>query len=81
MVRCSDKSLYTGITTDIQRRLAEHNSNRGGAKYTRPRRPVELVYLEGADSRSHASKREHSIKKLTPAKKLQLIDAVSTLPV
>jgi putative endonuclease len=80
IIRCSDTSLYTGITTDISRRLAEHNSVRGGAKYTRPRRPVALVYLEGAVSRSDASKRERTIKKLTPDKKNQLIKIIS-LPV
>jgi putative endonuclease len=80
IIRCSDSSLYTGITTNISRRLAEHNSERGGAKYTRPRRPVGLVYLEGAVSRSDASKRERTIKKLTLDKKNELIQAIS-LPV
>jgi len=73
IVRCADDSLYTGITTNLARRLREHNSDRAGAKYTRPRRPVRLVYREDADSRSHASKRENEIKKLTQKQKLLLI--------
>lgn len=73
IVRCRDNSYYTGITTDLSRRLAEHNSQRGGAKYTRPRRPVTLVYYETATSRSTASRREYQIKQLSPQKKAELI--------
>ena len=73
IVRCADNSLYTGITTDLERRLDEHNSANNGAKYTRPRRPVRLVYHETAVDRSHASKREKAIKRLTQQQKLQLI--------
>ena len=73
IVRCADESLYTGITTDLERRLREHNSTKNGAKYTRPRRPVCLVYQEAADSRSQASKREKEIKNLTQKQKLSLI--------
>lgn len=73
IVRCSDGSLYTGITTDLERRLFEHNNAKNGAKYTRPRRPVTLVYQEMADSRSQASKREREIKNLTQQQKLLLI--------
>ena len=76
MVACADGSLYTGITTDLCRRLAEHNSDRGGARYTRPRRPVHLVYSERAASRSAAAKREYRIKRLPPAGKKALIAAV-----
>jgi putative endonuclease len=65
MVRCSDNSLYTGITKDVKKRIKQHNSgNKLGAKYTRSRGPVTLVYTEQADSRSHATKREHEIKQL-----------------
>ena len=64
IVRCSDGTLYTGITTDIDGRIASHNSGKGGAKYTRARRPVELVYAERAGSRSEAAKREYRIKRM-----------------
>ena len=73
IVRCADNSLYTGITTDLERRLFEHNNAKNGAKYTRPRRPVTLVYQEMAVSRSQASKREREIKNLTQQQKLLLI--------
>ena len=68
MLRCCDGSLYTGITTDIARRVAEHNSGKG-AKYTRSRRPVELVYQEECDDHSHALRRELEIKALSRAGK------------
>ena len=73
ILECADKTLYTGITTDVQKRLLEHNESDKGAKYTRVRRPVKLVYTEDAPDRSMASKREYAIKKLTRAKKLELI--------
>ena len=73
MVRCADDTLYTGITTDLQRRLEEHNGDdRIGARYTRARRPVVLVYSEQAESRSAAACREAAIKKLTRQQKLAL---------
>lgn len=75
IVKCKDESLYTGITTDINRRVQEHNSSDKGAKYTSLRRPVQLVYSEASNDRSSASKREYAIKKLTKAKKLELINA------
>lgn len=75
IVKCCDESLYTGITTDIVRRLNEHNTSPKGAKYTSLRRPVELVYCEASQDRSSASKREYEIKKLTKVKKLELINA------
>lgn len=74
ILKCNDNSLYTGITTDIQRRLLEHNSSTKGAKYTKTRRPVLLVYNEKCEDRSNALKREHSIKKLTRKEKLKIID-------
>ena len=74
ILRCKDDSLYTGITIDIERRLAEHNGdNRLGARYTRARRPVTLVYQEQVASRSLASRREAEIKQLSKAEKELLI--------
>lgn len=73
IVQCSDKSLYTGITVDLDRRVLEHNTSNKGAKYTRPRRPVQLVYSETHEDRSSASKRESAIKKLSRAEKLTLL--------
>ena len=72
ILRCSDTTLYTGITTDIQRRLQEHLSGKG-AKYTQYRTPLKLVYTETAFSRSQASKREITIKALSRQKKQLLI--------
>lgn len=72
---CGDGSLYTGITTDVERRLQEHNQGRRGAKYTRVRRPLTLAYQETADSRSAASRREWEIKQLSAAEKRHLISA------
>ena len=73
MLRCADGSLYTGITTDVDRRVAEHNGDGVlAARYTRSRRPVELVYVEAAASRSEAARREAAIKRLDRARKLAL---------
>ena len=73
IIKCSDGSLYTGITTDIERRVDEHNSSIKGANYTKTRRPVKLVYKESYLDRSSSSKRERAIKKLTRKDKLNLI--------
>lgn len=73
ILTCSDTTLYTGITTDLKRRIDEHNNSSKGAKYTKLRRPVTLVYSEVAENRSQASKREHAIKKLSRQEKLELI--------
>ncbi len=73
MLRCSDNSLYTGITTDTARRVREHNSGSKGARYTRARRPVQLVYQEVAASRSAAAKRECQLKKMSPGQKRLLV--------
>jgi len=74
MVRCADDTLYTGIATELGRRIEEHNTSDKGAKYTRVRRPVELVYSETYPDRSTASKREYEIKKkMSRAEKLALI--------
>lgn len=71
IVRCSDRSLYTGVTTEPKRRLAEHNEGRG-ARYTRSRGPVSLVYLERARDRGAALRREHEIKRMTAQAKKEL---------
>ena len=76
ILECSDGSLYTGITKDITKRLNEHNTSDKGAKYTKARRPVKLLYEESSLDRSSASKREYTIKKLTRLKKLELIQKV-----
>lgn len=74
IVRCADKTLYTGITRDVGRRVAEHNGNNNlGARYTRARRPVKLVYWESASTRSKASIRESEIKHLSKKEKEILI--------
>ena len=74
IVKCSDDSLYTGITKDIERRIEEHNSdNILGARYTRPRRPVTLIYREVFLNRAEAAKREYEIKQLSRKEKERLI--------
>ena len=73
IVECADGSLYTGITTDVKRRLLEHNYSFKSAKYTRSRRPVRLVWSKEVANRSEASKEEARIKKLKRASKLELI--------
>jgi len=77
IVKCSDNTLYTGIATDVSRRLDEHNNSDKGAKYTKVRRPVQLVYSETQVDRSSASKREYFIKKLSRDKKILLINQSS----
>ncbi|MGW8310904.1 MAG: GIY-YIG nuclease family protein [Thiogranum sp.] len=72
MIRCSDLTLYTGISNDVERRWRQHGGARG-AKYFRGRKPVEIVYLEAGHSRSTASRREAAIKKLSRPEKEQLI--------
>ncbi len=73
ILQCADKTLYTGITTDIDRRIDEHNHSDKAAKYTRARRPVSLVYTEICESRSAAASREYAIKKLSKQRKQELI--------
>ena len=76
MVECADNTLYTGIATELERRIEEHNSSEKGAKYTRVRRPVTLVYSEEHPDRSSASKREYAIKKkMNRTEKLRMIKA------
>jgi len=70
---CVDSSLYTGIAVDVKKRVVEHNTSHLGAKYTRGRRPVKLVYTKEFPTRSRALKEESRIKKLSRVQKLQLI--------
>jgi putative endonuclease len=74
IVECCDKTLYTGITVDLERRLEEHNGSKLGARYTGARRPVQLVYAKKYRNRSDASREEARIKKLTKAEKLKIIE-------
>ena len=76
IILCSDDSLYTGITTDIERRFAQHIAGTG-AKYFRGREPQHLVYLENDHNRSSASRREAQIKKLRPVDKRRLIASLN----
>ena len=73
ILKCADSTLYTGITTDPERRTQEHNGSKKGARYTRAKLPVHLVYTEAAENRAEASRREWQIKQLTRRQKLQLI--------
>ena len=72
VVRCADTTLYTGIARDLQARINQHNTGRG-AKYTRSRRPVTLVYQEAAADRGAALRREHEIKRMAPQAKRTLV--------
>lgn len=73
LLSCADDSYYTGITTDLKRRLQEHNhDDKRAAKYTRARRPVNMVYFELCESRSEAGSREYAIRKLSRSKKQAL---------
>ena len=73
ILKCSDNTLYTGITTDVKRRVGEHNTSDVGAKYTRGRRPVKLVYQKEFSNRSDATKEEARIKKLSKEQKEKLL--------
>ena len=72
ILRCSDKTLYTGWTNDLEKRIEKHNSGEG-AKYTRGRTPCKLVYFEEYETKIEATKREYAIKKLTRDEKKKLI--------
>ncbi|WP_226011226.1 GIY-YIG nuclease family protein [Halomicrobium salinisoli] len=72
VLRCADDTLYTGYTTDVERRVAEHDAGEG-AKYTRGRTPVELVHVESFDERGAAMSREHEIKQCSRTEKERLI--------
>ncbi len=73
IVECSDKTLYSGITIDLERRIEEHNTSTKGAKYTKIRRPVKLVYFCEKKDRVEASKEEYRIKHLKREEKINLI--------
>ena len=73
ILHCADNTLYTGITTDIERRLHQHNHTKTGAKYTRVRRPVNLVYQEQCETRSAATQREYELKQLSRDEKINVI--------
>lgn len=77
ILRCADQTFYTGITIDLERRLLEHNSGAKGAKYTRPRRPLRVVYCKKYRSRAGAAREESRIKALTRRQKLELIEETS----
>lgn len=74
ILKCADKSFYTGITVDLPRRVREHNDSRLGARYTRARRPVKLVYSKKFKNRSNALKAEYKIKQLPRSEKSKLIN-------
>ncbi len=74
ILRCGDGTLYTGITDDVERRLAAHRAGKG-AKYTRGRGPLELVYQEELEDKSHALRRELEVKAMKRSEKLSLIDS------
>lgn len=73
IVQCKDKTLYTGIARDVESRVKEHNKGINGARYTKSRRPVKLLYQEPVEGRSEAQSREYEIKQLTKEQKLTLI--------
>lgn len=73
MLECADKTIYTGITNDLEKRVKAHNFESTGAKYTKARRPVHLVYTENNLTKSEALKREITLKKLSRLQKLDLI--------
>ena len=74
MMKCADGTLYTGWTTSVEKRLKAHKEGKAGAKYTRAKRPVELVYYEGYATKEEAMSREYAIKQLTRKEKLALMD-------
>ena len=76
VLECADGTYYTGYTTDVERRVAEHDAGEG-AKYTRGRTPVELVHVEEYETRSAAMSREHGIKSLSRRQKERLVDGAT----
>ena len=74
IVKCADGTLYTGWTNCLQKRLKAHNEGKAGAKYTRSKRPVKLVYYEGFETKEEAMRREYAIKQLTRKQKLNLME-------
>lgn len=78
LLRCNDNSLYAGITTNIERRLHQHNHTKLGAKYTRAKRPVTLAFIETSIDKSSASKREYQLRKLPKTTKEKLVHTYLT---
>lgn len=78
ILRCADGTFYTGVTTDLNRRVKEHNTETVGAKYTKARRPVQPVYSEPAANRSEAQQREYVLRRLSRSQKLALVDGKKT---
>jgi putative endonuclease len=77
LIKCADNTFYTGVTTDIERRVNEHNTDdKKGAKYTRARRPVALVWSEEHPNRTKACQREYEIKRWPRAKKVELAGGI-----
>ena len=74
-VQCADDTLYTGVTTDVDRRVLEHNRGNKGAKYTMSRRPVKLLWHTKYLTRSEAQSAEYRLKKLSRKKKLEIVDS------
>ena len=75
IVECADNTLYCGYTNDLNSRINEHNLGKNGAKYTKTRRPVKLVYFEKFETKSEAMKREYQIKQLSRIQKQELINS------
>ena len=73
IVECADGTLYTGWTTNVQKRVKAHNEEKSGAKFTKAKRPVKLVYYEGYETKEEAMRREYAIKQMTRKQKLELI--------
>lgn len=80
IARCCDNTLYTGYTIDVSRRILEHNSSDKGAKYTKTRRPVELVFTKEFATASDAKKYEAEIKKMSRQRKIELITEIGKKP-
>lgn len=74
ILECADRTLYTGITVDLSKRLTQHTTSKRGAKYTRGRRPVKLIFSKKFSNRSVASKEESRVKKLSRRAKLEMIN-------
>ena len=76
MVRCSDETLYTGISNNVEKRISDHNTSKVGARYTKSRRPVKLVRQKKCKDRVVASKEEHRIKRIGKAQKEKLVASI-----
>ncbi|MDO4649533.1 MAG: GIY-YIG nuclease family protein [Eubacteriales bacterium] len=74
MVKCADETLYTGWTNQLEKRIKAHNEGKNGAKYTKTKRPVTLVYYEGYRTKEEAMRREYQIKQLTRKQKMELLN-------